>query len=165
MVPINSKIFFTSVPWSLATIGRLLISLLSLLTHSHILVCFPQARRERSRSPTPGKYLGSDRLRRAINNRPLPPPIYNYPYRASYRPYPPMPPYGGYPYPSRGYPDRYSPDRRRDRSPIRSPPRRYSPPPYRGRESPIRGRDRAPYYSRDLHRDRSRSRERDYRDR
>lgn len=132
-----------------------------------------KARRERSRSPTPGKYLGSDRLRRAINNsRPLPPPVYSsYPYRPGYgRPYPPMP-YGGYPPypPTRGYPDRYSPDRRRDRSPIRSPPRRYSPPPYRGRESPMRGggrereRERAPFYSRDLHRDRSRSREREYR--
>lgn len=123
--------------------------------------CFPQARRERSRSPTPGKYLGSDRLRRAIN-RPVPPPMYNYPYRASYRPYPPPLPYGGYPYPSRGYPDRYSPDRRRDRSPMRSPPRRYSPPPYRGRESPIRGRAPYGYSSREVHRDRSRSREREY---
>lgn len=63
----------------------------------YLIYCsLPQARRERSRSPTPGKYLGSDRMRRAIN-RPFPAPVYSgyAPYRG-YRPYPPPMPYGGY---------------------------------------------------------------------
>jgi len=134
-----------------------------------------KARRSNARSPTPGKYLGSDRLRRAISSRGGPGPVYGgygggYGRGGSkYTPYPnpgysgygygAYPSYGSYPrsnYPPPRYGDRYSPYRR-DRSPIHRDTRdRYSPPPYR-RDA----RDHSPYYPRERSpRSRSRSRDR-----
>jgi len=149
-----------------------------------------KARRNRPRSPTPGKYLGSDRARTA-RARP-PPPSYSYgggsyrsggggggnrynaaaaaaaayaPYYGYGYPYPPAS-YGrpSYPvYPTARYPERYQPYNRRDRSP---PPRAGRDRTDRDRYSPYRGRGEAressPYYSGARDRSRSRSRERHY---